>query len=162
PAHRRRGLHGTRPGGHPSRRLDDRSSLDRGPAGHGRAQGPGVNVPAAEVERLLHDLAPRAVAILTRRCGDFAAAEDAVQDALIAAAAQWTGEGLPDTPCAWLVHVAQRRLTDQLRSEIARRRREAAVAAEQPPTAKHPIEGDGRTERETAARPRLLVSHPAL
>ncbi|HMF97709.1 MAG TPA: DUF6596 domain-containing protein [Vicinamibacterales bacterium] len=83
-----------------------------------------------QIEPLLRDLAPRALATLMRRCDDFAAAEDAVQEALIAASAQWTREGLPDAPCAWLVRVAQRRLTDHVRSEIARRRREATVAAE--------------------------------
>lgn len=62
---------------------------------------------------------------MVRRFGDFAAAEDAVQEALLAAAQQWPEQGLPDNPRAWLIRVAARRLTDQLRSEIARRRREA-------------------------------------
>lgn len=67
---------------------------------------------------------------VARRSDDFAAAEDAVQEALVAAAAQWPAEGLPRNPRGWLYHVALRRLTDQVRSEMARRRREDAVAAE--------------------------------
>ena len=77
---------------------------------------------------LLRDLAPQVLAAVTRRHGDFAAAEDAVQEALIAAAKQWPDEGVPANPRGWLYHVALRRMTDHLRSEMARRRREAAVA----------------------------------
>jgi RNA polymerase sigma factor (sigma-70 family) len=67
---------------------------------------------------------------VARRSDDFAAAEDAVQEALIAAASQWPAEGIPSNPRGWLYHVALRRLTDQVRSEMARRRREDAVAGE--------------------------------
>ncbi len=67
-----------------------------------------------------------------RRFRDFSAAEDAVQDALIAAANQWPQEGLPDNPRAWLIHVAIRRMTDRIRSERARLNRETAAAAETP------------------------------
>jgi RNA polymerase sigma factor (sigma-70 family) len=67
---------------------------------------------------------------VARRSDDFAAAEDAVQEALIAAASQWPAEGIPRNPRGWLYHVALRRLTDQVRSEMARRRREDAVAGE--------------------------------
>ena len=80
------------------------------------------------VGRLLRELAPQVLGAVARRHGDFAAAEDAVQEALIAAAAQWPAEGVPNNPRGWLYHVALRRLTDHLRSEIARRRREDAVA----------------------------------
>jgi RNA polymerase sigma factor (sigma-70 family) len=65
---------------------------------------------------------------VARRYGDFAEAEDAVQEALIAAAAQWPERGVPDNPRGWLYQVAVRRLTDHVRSETARRRREDAVA----------------------------------
>ncbi len=61
-----------------------------------------------------------------RRFGDFGAAEDAVQEALIDAAVQWPRDGRPDNPRGWLIRVAHRRMTDHLRSEIARRRREDA------------------------------------
>ena len=82
----------------------------------------------ADTERLLRELAPQALGAVIRRFRDFAAAEDAVQEALIAATLQWPDEGIPANPRGWLIQVASRRMTDHLRSEIARRRREAAVA----------------------------------
>jgi RNA polymerase sigma factor (sigma-70 family) len=82
------------------------------------------------VGHLLRELAPQVLGAMARWHGDFAAAEDAVQEALIAAAAQWPVEGVPANPRGWLYHVAVRRLTDQVRSEVARRRREDAVASE--------------------------------
>jgi RNA polymerase sigma factor (sigma-70 family) len=87
-------------------------------------------VPDSGIEHLLRDLAPQVLGAVARRHGDFAAAEDAVQEALIAAAAQWPARGVPENPRGWLYHVALRRITDHLRSEMARRRREDAVAAE--------------------------------
>ena len=87
----------------------------------------------ARVEDLLRELAPQVLGIvMRRRFGDFSAAEDAVQEALIAAAAQWPRDGLPENPRAWLIQVAVRRMTDQVRSESARRRREALVAGPVP------------------------------
>ncbi|HEX7123291.1 MAG TPA: sigma-70 family RNA polymerase sigma factor [Gemmatimonadaceae bacterium] len=83
-----------------------------------------------EVEHLLRELAPQVLGAVARRHGDFAAAEDAVQEAMIAAAQQWPAEGVPRNPRGWLYHVALRRLTDVLRSEGSRRRREEAVASE--------------------------------
>ena len=80
--------------------------------------------------QLLRELTPQVVGALVRRHRDFAAAEDAVQEALIAATLQWPRDGLPDNPRAWLLHVASRRLTDQLRSEAARKRREQVTIAE--------------------------------
>jgi len=80
------------------------------------------------MEQLLRELAPQVLGAVARRHGDFAAAEDAVQEALIAAAEQWPAQGIPTNPRGWLYRVALRRLTDQLRSEAARRRREEAVA----------------------------------
>ena len=82
------------------------------------------------LEHLLRELAPQVLGAVIRRFRDFAAAEDAVQEALLAAATQWPREGLPDNPRGWLIHVAARRMTDHQRSEIARRRREAALAAD--------------------------------
>ena len=82
------------------------------------------------IERLLRDLAPAVLGALVRRQRDFAAAEDAVQDALIAAASQWPRDGVPDNPRGWLYRVARRRLTDHVRGEIARRNREAVLARE--------------------------------
>jgi RNA polymerase sigma factor (sigma-70 family) len=85
---------------------------------------------APTIGHLLRELAPQVLGVVARRHGEFADAEDAVQEALIAAARQWPGEGIPRNPRGWLYHVALRRLTDQLRSEVARRRREDAVASE--------------------------------
>jgi RNA polymerase sigma factor (sigma-70 family) len=81
-------------------------------------------------ERLLRELAPQVLGSVARRFRDFAAAEDAVQEALLAAALQWPQDGLPDNPRGWLIQVASRRMTDHLRSEEARRRRESEVALE--------------------------------
>jgi RNA polymerase sigma factor (sigma-70 family) len=86
--------------------------------------------PDSSVGDLLRELAPQVLGVVARRHGEFADAEDAVQEALIAAARQWPDEGIPRNPRGWLYHVALRRLTDQLRSEVARRRREDAVASE--------------------------------
>ncbi|TDC93379.1 sigma-70 family RNA polymerase sigma factor [Nonomuraea deserti] len=82
-----------------------------------------------ETEDLLRELAPQVLGALVRRYGHFATAEDAVQEALLAAALQWPDEGMPDNPRAWLITVASRRLTDLLRSEQARRRREDTLAS---------------------------------
>ena len=78
-------------------------------------------------EHLLRDLTPQVLGAVIRRFGDFAAAEDAVQEALLAAALQWPREGVPDNPRGWLIHVAARRRTDQIRSDLARRQREALI-----------------------------------
>jgi RNA polymerase sigma factor (sigma-70 family) len=82
------------------------------------------------VERLLRDLGPEVLAAVARRYDDFGAAEDGVQEALIAAATQWPAEGIPANPRGWLYHVAMRRITDHVRSEMARRKREDSVAGE--------------------------------
>jgi RNA polymerase sigma factor (sigma-70 family) len=83
-------------------------------------------------EDLLRELAPQVLGAIMRRFGDFSAAEDAVQEALLAAAMQWPHEGVPDNPRGWLIQVAARRMTDHLRTELARRRREAIVVMQAP------------------------------
>jgi RNA polymerase sigma factor (sigma-70 family) len=83
---------------------------------------------ADDLEDLLRRLAPQVLGAVVRRFGNFDTAEDATQEALVAAAQQWPVEGMPDNPRAWLITVASRRLTDLLRSEQARRRREDTVA----------------------------------
>ena len=84
-------------------------------------------------ENLLRELAPQVLGAVIRRFGDFSAAEDAVQEALLAAAMQWPDEGVPDNPRGWLIQVSARRMTDHLRTELARRRRETVVMLEMPP-----------------------------
>ena len=84
----------------------------------------------APSEHLLRELAPQVLGAVIRRFRDFADAEDAVQEALVAASVQWPREGRPDNPRAWLIQVASRRMTDHVRSEAARRRRETAAAAQ--------------------------------
>ena len=71
----------------------------------------------ANAENLLRELAPQVLGSVIRRFKDFAAAEDAVQEALVAASLQWPKEGIPDNPRGWLIHVATRRMTDFIRSE---------------------------------------------
>lgn len=83
-------------------------------------------------EHLLRELAPQVLGALARRYSDFAAAEDAVQEALLIATTRWPLDGVPDNPRAWLIQVAARRITDLLRTEAARRRRETTLVAETP------------------------------
>ncbi|MFC4062300.1 RNA polymerase sigma factor [Planomonospora corallina] len=85
------------------------------------------------IEDLLRELTPQVLGALTRRNGRFEECEDAVQEAVLAAAVQWPAEGVPGNPRGWLITVASRRLIDQVRSDHARREREAATAAEAAP-----------------------------
>src|SRR4051812_44444928 len=78
----------------------------------------------AELERLWREAAPRVLAALVRRYGDFDSAEDALQEALLAASRQWPDEGVPRDPTSWLLTVASRRLVDQWRADSARAERE--------------------------------------
>ncbi len=112
-------------------------------------------------EHLLRELAPQVLGVVVRRFHDFANAEDAVQEALIAAATQWPKEGMPDNPRAWLIQVALRRMTDHLRSEMARRRRETALAAEVDYLA--PVaEIDSQVEQDDTLILLFMCCHPAL
>jgi predicted RNA polymerase sigma factor len=85
--------------------------------------------PGADVEGLLRATAPRALGVIVRRSGHFADAEDAVQEALLAAARSWPANGVPDNPLGWMVRVASRRLADRHRSDEARLRREVLAAS---------------------------------
>jgi len=89
----------------------------------------GLMTTGETTEDLLRELAPRVLGALIRRYGDFADAEDAVQEALLAAATTWPAEGKPDNPLGWLIRVASRRLANQYRSDDARRRREELAAS---------------------------------
>ncbi|HJR41916.1 MAG TPA: DUF6596 domain-containing protein [Gemmatimonadaceae bacterium] len=116
------------------------------------------------VGHLLRELAPQVLGAVAHRHGDFAAAEDAVQEALIAAAAQWPAEGIPANPRGWLFHVAVRRMTDHVRSELARRRREDAVASEvwAEWAFVPPVDADIAPDQDDTLLLLFMCCHPAL
>jgi RNA polymerase sigma factor (sigma-70 family) len=109
-----------------------------------------------QVEDLLRELAPQVLGALVRHYGGFDTCEDAVQEALLAAAVQWPTEGVPDNPKGWLIAVASRRRTELWRNEAARRRREETVAAQAPPDPE-PVAGVDDTLTLL-----LLCCHPSL
>jgi RNA polymerase sigma factor (sigma-70 family) len=114
-------------------------------------------------ENLLRELAPQVLGAVVRRFGDFSAAEDAVQEALLAAAMQWPEEGVPDNPRGWLIHVAARRMTDHLRIELARRRREALVVMQVPADQQvAPAADSDRIEREDTLILLFMCCHASL
>ena len=107
------------------------------------------------VEDLLRELAPQVLGAVARHYGDFDAAEDATQEALLAAAQQWPVAGIPEQPRGWLIRVASRRMTDHIRAEAARRRREEAVAM--PDVAPQPV-----ATADDSLTLLFLCCHPAL
>jgi RNA polymerase sigma factor (sigma-70 family) len=119
------------------------------------------------IEDLLRELAPQVLGTLVRRHGQFGACEDAVQQALLAAALQWPAAGIPGKPRSWLVTVADRSLVDCWRAESARRRREAAAAALDP-ASRAPAGNPGIASHPAAGRQDdtlvllFLCCHPAL
>jgi len=118
--------------------------------------------PDLRVELLLRDFAPQVLGALVRRFRDFAASEDAVQEALAAAAAQWPRDGIPDQPRGWLVQVAQRRMIDHVRSEVARRGREAAFAEETPLAVAAALAGESEIDPDDTLLLLFMCCHPAL
>ena len=102
----------------------------------------------------MREAAPQVLGAVVRRYGDFGTCEDAVQEALLAAARRWPAEGVPASPKAWLITVASRRRIEMLRNEAARRRREDALLLEPPPAAVSAVD-DSLTLL-------LLCCHPAL
>ncbi|MET8910427.1 sigma-70 family RNA polymerase sigma factor [Micromonospora sp. NPDC004551] len=123
-----------------------------------------MGVPDHTVEDLLRELAPQVLGVLARRFGDFATAEDAVQEALLAAATQWPAEGLPDHPRGWLIQVAYRRMIELVRGEAARRDREDRAARRggddrrTAPAADEPLTAD----RDDTLVLLFLCCHPTL
>jgi RNA polymerase sigma factor (sigma-70 family) len=107
------------------------------------------------VEDLLRELAPQVLGVLVRRYGDFDAAEDAVQEALLAAASHWPRDGVPEKPYGWLVQTAARRLIDQRRSERSRRERESLALLQEGPTPEVP-------EQDDTLIVLFMCCHPAL
>jgi RNA polymerase sigma factor (sigma-70 family) len=119
--------------------------------------------PDLRIEPLLRELAPQVLGAVVRRGQrDFAACEDAVQEALIAAAEQWPRYGVPDHPRAWLVQVALRRLTDHIRSEVSRRRRETVVAGEAPIAVAAAPDGEPEIDPDDTLILLFMCCHPAL
>ncbi|MGH2800353.1 MAG: sigma factor, partial [Thermoleophilaceae bacterium] len=108
------------------------------------------------MEDLLRDLAPRVLGTLARRYRDFDTCEDAVQEALLAAAVQWPSEGVPAHPKGWLITVASRRRTELWRNDSARRRREETAASLEPPDPE-PI-----PDADDTLTLLLLCCHPSL
>ncbi|CAL9500863.1 hypothetical protein SUDANB15_03416 [Streptomyces sp. enrichment culture] len=117
-----------------------------------------------QVEDLLRELAPQVLGTLVRRYGAFDACEDAVQEALLAAAVQWPEAGVPDRPRGWLVTVASRKLVDQVRSDAARRRREEALALATPQSALLASAADAvpAADRDDSLALLFLCCHPVL
>jgi RNA polymerase sigma factor (sigma-70 family) len=115
-------------------------------------------------EHLLRELAPQVLGILTRRYGDFSAAEDAMQEALLVAATRWPSEGVPDNPRAWLIQVGARRIADQLRAELARRRRETTLVQQTPDDEQlvPAADSDHEPEKEDTLLLLFMCCHPAL
>ena len=90
-----------------------------------------------------------------RRHGDFDAAEDAVQEALLAAAVHWPRDGVPESPRGWLLQTAERRLIDQWRSDRSRRDREGLALQQETPPADVP-------DRDDALILLFMCCHPSL
>ena len=118
--------------------------------------------PEMAIEQVLRELTPQVVGIVTRRFHDFAAAEDAVQEASIAAATQWPREGMPENPRAWLTQVAFRRMTDQIRSEVARRRRENEALQMDLGNAPEAGAAEASAEQDDTLVLLFMCCHPAL
>ena len=114
--------------------------------------------PVPHLDDLLRELAPQVLGVLARRFGDFDAAEDAVQEALLAAATHWPADGVPDNPRGWLVQTGSRKLVDQLRSEQARRRRETRAALQELPIAQAREPHD----RDDTLTVLFMCCHPSL
>jgi RNA polymerase sigma factor (sigma-70 family) len=115
-------------------------------------------------QHLLRELAPQVLGVMVHRYRDFAACEDAVQEALLAAATQWPSEGVPDSPRGWLIHVAARRITDAVRAEASRRHREKLVVSLVPADEQIALAADeeGALEREDTLDLLFMCCHPAL
>lgn len=109
-----------------------------------------------DLNSLLREFAPRTIGVLARRFGDFAMCEDAVQEALLAAATQWPVHGVPENPQGWLVTVASRRRIEFFRAEAARRRREEYVVA------REVSEGGDTGETDDTLTVLLLCCHQSL
>jgi RNA polymerase sigma factor (sigma-70 family) len=111
-------------------------------------------------EDLLRELAPQVLGVLVRRYGQFEECEDAVQEAVLAAAVRWPADGVPINPRGWLITIASRRLIDQMRSDHARRARETNAAAQAPEHRVGP--GDDLPDTDDTLILLFLCCHPVL
>jgi len=107
------------------------------------------------VEDLLRELAPQVLGVLARRTGDFDAAEDAVQEALLAAAVHWPRDGVPAEPRGWLIRTAARRMIDQWRSDRSRKARESLALLQEAPARQV-------SDRDDTLTVFFMCCHPAL
>ena len=118
--------------------------------------------PADDIGTVLRALAPQVLGALVRHYGRFDACEDAVQEALLDAAVTWARRGIPQRPRGWLITVASRRFTDQLRSDTARRRREAGTLAREPDLVAPAADVGDEAGTDDTVTLLLLCCHPAL
>ncbi len=81
--------------------------------------------PTSEIERVFREEYGRAVAVLVRICGDIDSAEEAVQDAFVAAVEHWPAAGVPPNPVGWIIRTARNRAIDRFRREASRDDRHA-------------------------------------
>ena len=115
-----------------------------------------MSAPTPELEHLLRTEAPQVLGALVRRFGHFDIAEDAVQEALLAATQQWPTRGIPEHPRGWLIRVGYRRMVDQLRADQLRQRREYQLASQPTPASSdQPAADDSLTLL-------FLCCHPSL
>jgi RNA polymerase sigma factor (sigma-70 family) len=119
-----------------------------------------VQTPEIPIEHRLRELAPQVLGAVARRFRDFSLAEDAVQEAMLAAFRQWPQEGIPENPRAWLIQVSSRRMADMVRSELARRLRENAIAETEPTIEPADIEAD--MDPDDTLILLFMCCHPAL
>jgi RNA polymerase sigma-70 factor (ECF subfamily) len=119
-----------------------------------------TDVRSSEIERVFREHYGRAVSVLVRACGDIDTAEEAVQDAFVAAVERWPSAGVPPNPAAWIITTARNRAIDRFRRESTRDDRHAEAMR------LHDA-GDPETEEESVVRDdqlRLIFTccHPAL
>jgi RNA polymerase sigma factor (sigma-70 family) len=114
------------------------------------------------IDQLLRGLAPSVLGAVVRRFGEFSAAEDAVQEALVAAVLQWPAQGRPENPRGWLIRVAARRMQDHRRAELARQRREAIVVMQPDAQVVAAPDVEDPAARDDTLVLLFLCCHPAL
>ncbi|MFB9534207.1 RNA polymerase sigma factor [Nonomuraea roseola] len=116
----------------------------------------------ADIEHLLRIEAPQVLGALVRRFGRFDIAEDAVQEALLAASRAWPADGVPENPRSWLIRIGYRRMVDLLRSDQARRRREQEAGIAELAMLEPARQAGPAQETDDSLALLLLCCHPAL